>query len=150
MKIEAGGKGIWKVIFIWRRFMLTRFINPFSFIMLSLLLAGCGGIKMYPGPKLPADQIAVLRIGEIKLIAVDGQGVKQDTMAPIHILPGEHLLRASHNLSGYDEHLISYTFTAEAGHRYIFSATYEFGRTMKWRAWIKDMDTDETIGQMKQ
>jgi hypothetical protein len=113
-------------------------------ILAGLLAAGCGAVKMYPGPRLPKDQVAVIEIGNVLLYSIDGNPV--DTLGKVEILPGVHDLRASHNAAGYGEDLITYTFTAEAGHRYIFDADYKFGRQFAWRPWVKDTADGKNVG----
>ena len=41
-------------------FMLTRVFKTVSVLFSILVLYGCGEIQLYPGPKLPHDQLAVL------------------------------------------------------------------------------------------
>ena len=102
---------------------------------------------MYPGPERLPEEVAILEIGDIVLLALDTQppqGAK--TLA---ILPGEHTLRLSHNQTGFGENVITYNFTAEAGHKYLLSANYGMDRHFSWRPWIKDLASQEIIGGWK-
>jgi hypothetical protein len=114
----------------------------------GLLLSGCGAVQLYPGNRLPKNQVAVIEIGNVLLYSVDGTSV--DTLGKVEILPGIHNLTANHNAAGYGETVMTYTFTAEAGHRYLFDADYNFGRNFSWRPWIKDLDTGEIVGGFDQ
>ena len=119
------------------------------FIIGLLAVADCGAIKMYSGPELTRDKIAVLEIGNVTLYTLDGEAVKLANRRKLQILPGEHVMRASHNMAGYGEQAITYTFTAEAGHAYLFGADYEIQRTLSWRPWIKDSISGNIIGSWK-
>lgn len=114
--------------------------------ILSLMILGCGGVKMYPGPERPRDQIAVLEIGAVTVYTVDGVGVKLTGRNTLQILPGEHVLRVSHKMEGYGPMPVTYTFTAEAGHAYRFDADYQIERSLSWRPWIKDNASGTIIG----
>jgi hypothetical protein len=122
-------------------------IAPVVLIGLGLLCVGCGAVKMYPGPELPRDQVAVLEIQNVTVYTFDGMppGGKKK----LQMLPGEHEMRFSHSQSGYSEQLHTYTFTAEAGHAYLFDADYEFQRTMSWHPWIKDSANGKIVGSWK-
>jgi hypothetical protein len=133
------------MITAWRGFPGRRFWIPA--VLAGLLAAGCGAVKLYPGPRLPRDQVAVLEIGNVILYSVDGKPV--DTTGKVEILPGVHDLRGNHNAPDYGETLMTYTFTAEAGHRYVFDADYHFGRHFSWRPWVKDTETGEIVGSFK-
>ncbi|MBI3810876.1 MAG: hypothetical protein HY283_01535 [Nitrospirae bacterium] len=114
--------------------------------ILGLMILGCGAIKMYPGPERTRDQIAVLEIGAVTVYTLDGEGVKIAGRNKLQILPGEHVLRASHNMGDYGPMPVTYTFMAEAGHAYRFDADYRIGRTLSWRPWIKDAASGMIIG----
>ncbi|MBI3995347.1 MAG: hypothetical protein HY349_05160 [Nitrospirae bacterium] len=116
---------------------------------LSLLISACGAVKMYPGPALARDKIAVLEIRNVTLYALDDEAVKLGNQRKLQILPGEHVLRASHAMAGYDAMPITYTFTAEAGRTYFFGADYEIQRTLSWRPWVRDAKSGQTIGRWK-
>jgi len=130
--------------------MIESTLRGFSVASLiaGLVLAGCGAVQLYPGERLPKNLVAVVEIGNVLLYSVDGRAV--DTLGKIEILPGIHNLVASHNAAGYGETLMTYTFTAEAGHRYVFDADYEFGRKFSWRPWIKDVETGKIVGAFDQ
>jgi len=117
--------------------------------ILSLMILGCGAIKVYPGPERPRDQIAVLEIGNVILYTVDEEGVRPGRGAKLQILPGEHMIRGSIKMEGYNPVPITYTFTAEAGHAYLFGADYQIERQLSWRPWIKDAATGTIVGSWK-
>ena len=125
---------------------ICRFL--FSLMLLSTLFtASCGALKMYPGPERAPEEIAILKIGEIVLIALDTQ--PPQGAESLAILPGEHTLRLSHNQEGFGEQVITYTFTAVAGHQYLLSAHYAMDRHFSWRPWVKDLASQEIIGRWK-
>ena len=109
-------------------------------------IQGCGPARMYSGPPRPPDQVAILEIGNVKLFAMDSLPVGKAGGGRIEILPGEHDLRASHNMSGFGEEVFTYTFTAEPGHRYLFDMDYKTVRTLHYRPWVKDLATGNIVG----
>lgn len=124
---------------------LTRFV----LISICLVTVACGPVLMYPGPKRPQNQTATLEIGEVTLMMFDETPVGPNLTRPLGILPGEHFLLLSHNQKGYPEQFVNYTFTAEAGHRYLLDANYEIKRSLSWRPWVKDLTSGEVVGQRK-
>jgi len=114
----------------------------FSVLVLTILTAGCGATQFYPGPRLPSGEVALLELGDLTVYAIDGQPPPKGSR--FEILPGEHTLRATHNVAGYGEQIFTYTFVAEAGHDYRFDMDYKVERTLSFRPWVKDM-TEETI-----
>lgn len=125
--------------------MVNRILH-LSPVMIGFLMLGCGPVRMYAGPALPASSVAVLEIENVKLFTLDGAPVDEAASKGLEILPGEHTMRASHNLTGYGDQVVTYSFVAEAGHRYIFGADYEIQRTLSWRPWVKDSATGRTVG----
>ncbi len=115
-------------------------------LTLGLIVLGCGAVQMYPGPALPPEKVAVLEIRNLTVYAVDGVPPGRARTKKLQILPGEHMLRASHNVEGYGPMPFTYTFTAEAGHGYLFGADYKIERTLSWRPWIKDAANGNIIG----
>jgi len=122
-------------------------IVPVVLLGLSLLAAGCGAMKMYPGPELPRDQVAVLEIGDVTVYAFDG--IPPGGKNKLQILPGEHEIRFSHSKAGYGEQPHTYSFAAEAGHAYLFDADYVVHRTMSWNPWIKDTASGMIVGSWR-
>lgn len=120
-----------------------------ALLMTGLLAVGCGAVKMYPGPELTRDKIAILEIRNVIVYTLDEAAIRLSNRRKLQILPGEHIMRASHNMEGYGEQAITYTFTAEAGHAYIFNADYEIQRTLSWRPWIKDSESGNIVGSWK-
>lgn len=117
---------------------------------LGLLVLGCAAIKMYPGPELPPEKVAVLEIGNVKLFTLDGAPVElTDQKRRLQILPGEHVLRATHNRTGFEEKIITYTFSAESGHAYRFDVDYDIQRGLSWVPWVKDSADGKIIGGWK-
>jgi hypothetical protein len=115
--------------------------------------------KAYPGPELPKEKIATIKIEQrlftgIGILKVDGK--KPDKIRVediIEVLPGEHTLEVT--LRSIPGGLLSptykriITFKAEAGHVYIVS-----GMKKKWGGkkiwfWIKDMETNEVLDGRK-
>ncbi|HEY4485798.1 MAG TPA: hypothetical protein VI702_05720 [Nitrospiria bacterium] len=112
-----------------------------------MLIQGCGPIRMYSGPARPPEQVAILEIGNVKLFSLDSLPVGKDGHWKLEILPGEHDLRASHNMSGFGEEVFTYTFSAEPGHRYLFDMDYKTVRTLYYRPWVKDLTTGNIVGR---
>jgi hypothetical protein len=117
--------------------------------ILGLIMLGCGVVQLYPGPALPAAAVAVLEIGNVTVHAFDGIPPNRGNTKKLQILPGEHVVRASHQMEGYDPIPITYTFTAEPGHAYLFSADYRIERTLSWRPWIKDAANGTIVGSWR-
>ncbi len=118
-------------------------------LITGLLAVGCGAVKMYPGPELTRDKIAVLEIRNVTVYALDGIPPSLGNKKTLQILPGEHVMRMSHNIGGYGEQPVDYTFTAEPGHAYILDADYEIQKTLSWRPWVRDTATGLIIGSWK-
>jgi hypothetical protein len=113
------------------------------FISLAILIQwGCGpGVyRMYPGPRLPKRQIALLQWDSaINVIFVDGRLVPRCNR--IELFPGDHNVQVGYSSPGFrsrKDRLIN--FTAEAGRIYrIGHSTNLSSEFMHWDAWIEDI-----------
>lgn len=117
-------------------------------LLLVALNSGCA-IKMYSGPSLPKERIAILyRTTNSAINKVDGKWPGfVTTSTPIHLLPGEHTvtvhfskptsLGTIHSLEP-----INVTFDAAAGRQYEVIAQ---GDATGWRAAIRDRATQERV-----
>ena len=145
-----------------------------SFIMMCFYF-GCTTTshhKLYEGPQLPPDKVALL-IGKqrpILLLSVDGlketEGKTWDKSYKIELLPGNHiivvdyLLNTSRNVSGmgyvYQEFYIynspvdeEISFKAEPGHTYRLTYNHDLNQ-LKWYAVIIDIASNEKVVESKQ
>lgn len=99
---------------------------------------------MYPGPRLPKSQVAVLQWDSaINVIFIDGRFVPRCNK--IEMFPGDHNVQIGYSSGGLrSRHDRPINFTVEAGHRYRINhsknASSEF---MYWDAWVEDITDKE-------
>lgn len=132
-------------------------------LLLCVGLAGCSTTQVYPGPKLPPEQVAhlngthtfyVLGGSTILVTSIDGQEELADAKVQDHdyvgdleLLPGVHTITVSYELDILAKPRRSVapcviTFRAEAGHSYIVDGT-SLPKGEVWRCWIEDAQTNE-------
>ncbi len=117
------------------------------FISLTILILwGCGRrtYRMYPGPRLPRSQVALLQWDSaINVILVDGKLVPRCNK--IEMFPGDHNVQVGYSSSGFrsrQDRLIH--FTAEGGRVYrIRYSTQSSPEFLHWNAWIEDLTEKE-------
>jgi len=81
-----------------------------------LLLGGCGTYQAYPGPRLPAAEIASLEVPTSEL-TFDGIPVDEGGISRVELLPGVHRVEWTYTYpNGYREPC-ELTFLARAGDR---------------------------------
>jgi hypothetical protein len=129
-------------------------VKIFSLAALTAAI-GCATTVMYPGPRRPAHEIAVLTNEDTAIDVLDGQElfhVHSQNAARYEVLPGRHLLGISVfdvkvYPGGYGDierspNTIFVCLDAEAGHTYVIG--YE-GRGVSWRPVATDRDTHATV-----
>lgn len=123
-------------------------VIPFLFGTL-LLFAGCTTMKSYEGPKLPPENVALIKgslgtIVQVTILEVDGKA-RGFTEEISEILPGEHTVKI-HVSSGFGFLRIgnkkTLSFKAKAGHTYKAEGKIIKGNTF---AWIVDETTNEVV-----
>ena len=129
-----------------------------SFFLVALLLmvigAGCNPVatKMYEGPTLPIEQLAVLyRMEHAAIATVDGKWPGPVfTNTPIHLLPGEHSVQVNFSKPSdysssvyYSSKPVEVKFNALAGHEYEVHASQT--GPMGWSAAIQERATPARV-----
>jgi len=128
-----------------------------SFFLVALLLmvigACCGtATKMYEGPTLPKEQLAILyRTENAGIAAVDGKWPGMVfTTTPIHLLPGEHSVQVNFSKPSdysasryYSVKPIEVKFNALAGHEYEVLA--RLTGPISWSAVIQERATQARV-----
>lgn len=132
MNFRSAGKGFLLLVFV---------------VSLSLTVSACGSKRFYTGKKLPADQVALLDIGRLKVLMVDDLPTPNLKARRLELLPGEHFLRATVDVDLYKGPIITYTFVAEAGEEYLFDADVNMSRGVNWTPWIKDKASGKIVGR---
>jgi hypothetical protein len=104
-------------------------------------------LKMYPGPELPADEVATLEFHEpIRVNSLDGKEVSLN-WGVIAVLPGTHTISITYynafsapnpNVSSYKYSMsnMTLTFDAKPGHTYGIMYSREGN---SWSAWIENL-----------
>lgn len=91
--------------------------------LLALLMTGCAPARLYSGPRLPKNQVAVISmpLAGAQITKIDGQPIKLSHYQ-FELLPGVHsvtvydaISHVGHALAKGEDTL---TFQAEAGHEY--------------------------------
>ena len=107
-----------------------------------LVLGGCSSVtfRMYPGPRLPKNQVSFLIWDSvINVIFVDGRLVPR--CDKIELFPGDHNVQVGYSSAEFlsrQDRLIS--FTAEAGHQYKISHSIGSSSELThWNAWVEDV-----------
>jgi hypothetical protein len=132
-------------------------------LLLFLCLAACSTTQVYPGPKLPAEQVSRIDGTEtfyglggstVLLKTIDGvEGLDDgavkdwDYAGDLELLPGDHTISASYELNimntiRYSVAPCTITFRAEPGHSYAVNGT-SFPSGEVWSCWIEDTQTAE-------
>jgi len=140
-----------------------RAVNPLMPLVVSILLAGAcaspGHIyKLYPGPRRPAEELAIIRFGDsVSSLRIDGMRVEESDYERVELLPGSYVIDSRKTFSvsplvnpaGQDEIMGMARVDLVAGHEYTVNAERTTGRgyTMRW--WIEDMTTRTVIAGKK-
>ena len=121
--------------------LLHRITNLRMLLCLSILITGCAPVRLYSGPRLPEDQVAVISmpIAGAQVTKVDGQPLKLNSYK-FEILPGAHSITIYYSISHVGHALFegedTLTFHAEAGHEYRVDASIVGDGKMA--GWIRD------------
>ena len=154
------------------------FYRAAAILCMMTLLAGCGTqLKGYSGAKLPVEQVAIVKtekdvaIGHINgkevfvtarnfLIPPVAPGLGKKTAA---LSPGEHVLRVSYIVPGWEGGPCWFKATVEAGKEYLLTQTtydvnaVEEGSFLVFRGteakrikiWLQDKTTQEDVSVEK-
>ena len=111
-----------------------------------LILWGCGSgtYRMYPGPRLPKSQVALLQWDSaVNVIFIDGKFVPRCNK--IEMFPGDHNVQVGYSSDGLrSRHDRVINFTVEAGHRYRISHSKKVSSEfMHWDVWVEDITDKE-------
>jgi hypothetical protein len=119
---------------------------------------GCGTTAIYPGPRRPENEVAVLVNHDTALDAFDDQPFEHafsQKNARYEVLPGRHKLTVSLFAVRYQQDFtdvershdeIDVCCELQAGHRYIIGRE---GAGYTWRPLILDEATRETVPQLR-
>lgn len=122
--------------------------------MMLGLVSGCtlALTPLYPGPRLPAAQVAQIASNEdfyvfadkfVRIVSVDGNKCDLD----VEVLPGRHLVGLAYDGAAANVAVASLRpcyvpLQAEAGHRYkVYGESSYWKRS--WRCWITDVATGQ-------
>jgi hypothetical protein len=108
-------------------------------LLLPVVIVGCATtLKLYEGPKLPQDKIAIIQLGpNVCAVTVDGVDTKYSE-ADLFLLPGNHTIEIFYISADYrseDSQIIS--FKAEAGKQYYIESGFNF---RSWEPYIREME----------
>jgi hypothetical protein len=140
-----------------------------SSLIVFLLLASCGTERLYPGPKLPPQEVAVVHVGDTIVLQVDGTRRRGGYLSRprIEVTPGRHTLalvfeKAARPVGSKEmpamrgEGTCTLELDAQAGKQYWLGAR-AVGEDWtglrwegKWTAWIRDpsvSDEDDVIAR---
>ena len=79
-----------------------------------LLLGGCGTYRAYPGPRLPAAEIATLEVPRNDLV-IDGTAIDKGGISRVELLPGTHRVEWTFTYPNGHRESCELTFIARAG-----------------------------------
>jgi hypothetical protein len=117
------------------------------FVSLTILILwGCGPgpYRMYPGPRLPKSQVALLQWDSaINVILVDGKLIPRCNK--IEMFPGDHNVQVGYSGTGFrSRHDRLINFSVEAGHRYRISHSTDVSSEFyHWDAWVENITYKE-------
>ena len=121
-------------------------IDIIGITILTMLVSGCAPIpgctinRMYSGPAMPSNRIALLTRDNkyVSLISFDGRRDCNylSKNKELEILPGEHTIEIFYN-DGHQSSIVSITrtFTAEPGFRYTIMSNVNRNHS-GWNPWI--------------
>jgi len=130
-------------------------------LFIAVVQTGCGTIRLYSGPELPADRIALVHVGPRGVSSkctpfpqsVDGREFRKqlpwfrtcrDAKCLVAVLPGPHTIIVTDSF--YDDPPITLSFDAAAGCEYVPKC--EFHRdegNWRWSGWVDEIcESDST------
>jgi hypothetical protein len=113
--------------------------------------------KLYSGQPRPANELAIVLLGDIPSVTVDGLGTFKADYQEIHLMPGRHAL-AWRKVFGFSvmvepammkEAGIELDVELKAGHTYKLFADRTTGHGYRFYFWIADTLNGEVIGGVK-
>jgi|GEM_PF-1552752 len=113
--------------------------------------------KLYPGKRLPTSELAILLLGDIPSITVNGFSVSKTDYQEVHLLPGLQALtwRKAFGFSVMVEPSMikeverALEVRLKAGQTYKLFADRTTGQGYRFYFWIADMSSGEVIGGSK-
>jgi len=123
-------------------------------LFVTMLLVSCGTMQTYEGPKLPPDEVAVVKsnFGNVfniaTVLAIDGIELGSQQINS-EILPGVHTVKVRVTTGVGIRNYIgvkTVTLTANKGHTYIVDGVVKEGEP--W-VWIMDEGTSQTVAGKK-
>lgn len=135
--------------------VLAILVMGFAATLSACASTGSHTYKLYPGPSLPASELASVEFGSrITNVAIDGLAVDRSEYGTVLLLPGEHSIEfINYNGSVY----LHYVALLERGHTYQLVGTDVWPfccpddvsvSGQKVSAWIKDADSGEVVGEI--
>ncbi len=123
-----------------------------------LIVSSCTTKKMYEGPQLPSDKVAIIKSGSggifgptVKIVYVDERSPGFNDIQ-LAVLPGKHTLEIA-VIRGFEFTWIQSAgvlyFEAEAGHTYIVKVEKFFLYGSPIAAWLEDAETGEVVAGRK-
>ena len=104
-------------------------------VLLSLVVIGCGGKRLYDGPARPTSEVAHLRVNEfgsdyeVGVASCDGRSAGWVGTEFVEILPGQHTCRVICKFAGRETDFFEITFTASPGRVYRMEGERGMGRS---------------------
>lgn len=117
------------------------------YLLAIALLGACAAkpVKLYPGNRLPANEVALLSadrggssgLTEIIVRRINGVDAAREDAPAVEILPGKQIVRIELFKKASDNdmesrHFVVVTFNAEAGHAYRAQGKIDSGLPSAW------------------
>lgn len=127
---------------------------------LAAALLGCAGApaetliyKLYPGPVRPANEIAIVRLGDAATLEIDGRPVSHADWTEVHVLPGTHRLRwqTEFGVSALIDPSMTVTggreaeVTLDAGRAYVLRADRTTGPGYRMFFWVEEAGSGRVV-----
>jgi hypothetical protein len=127
-------------------------------LALALTMSGCAAptrmYKLYPGPELPSEKLAILNLSDrVDQIRVDDITIRRGNYSSVALLPGTHkieweaefLVSVMVNPSGWDKEEAAHIQDLLAGHSYTIHADRTTGPGYDIYLWLTDDATGHVI-----
>ena len=119
-------------------------------LIVVLAASGCAAVPAYPGPRRPADEVAIIETSELIINRIDRLHIRDGAGHKFEVLPGNHVLLvsldATKNKILWSEHytsgLVDICVKAKPKRRYVVRPKIDGTR---WEAVITDGDTGKPV-----
>lgn len=122
-------------------------MKPILMVMVLAFASSCATSKLYDGPSLESEKIAVIRTdGKANLSGFDGRDFLFNKERYFELLPGVHVIEVNYILNGrLAKNAFLVEFDAKAGHEYELQGSHSGNR---WGLKLVDVTEKKQVGRI--